>query len=144
MSIKTTFKAKTVDNLSGIAKEIIKNAGNERIFSFYGRMGAGKTTLIKSFVKQLKSDDEVNSPTFSLVNEYETKENEYIYHFDFYRIEKLEELYDIGFEEYLYSGNYCLMEWPEKISDLLPKSYIKINIKEVENNERLITYELIQ
>ncbi len=144
MSKKTEFKAKTVDNLSEIAKEIIKNAGNERIFSFYGMMGAGKTTLIKSIVKQLKSDDEVNSPTFSLVNEYETKENEYIYHFDFYRIEKLEELYDIGFEEYLYSGNYCLMEWPEKITELLPESYIKINIKEVENNERLITYELIQ
>ncbi len=144
MNKKTEFKAKTVDNLSEIAKEIIRNAGNERIFSFYGMMGAGKTTLIKSIVRQLNSDDEVNSPTFSLVNEYETKENEYIYHFDFYRVEKLEELYDIGFEEYLYSGNYCLMEWPEKITELLPDSYIKINIKEVENNERLITYELIQ
>lgn len=118
-----------LDKLPKIAKMILEKA-NSKVFAFYGRMGIGKTTLLREIVKQLGTTDSVSSPTFSLVNEYQYP-NGLIYHFDFYRIDNEEEAYDIGFEEYLYSPNYVFIEWPEKIENLLPNTYTKIEITEI-------------
>ncbi|MBB4117752.1 tRNA threonylcarbamoyladenosine biosynthesis protein TsaE [Mesonia hippocampi] len=121
-----------LDELPKIAKMILEKA-NSKVFAFYGRMGIGKTTLLREIVKQLGTTDSVSSPTFSLVNEYQYP-NGLIYHFDFYRIDNEEEAYDIGFEEYLYSPNYVFIEWPEKIENLLPNTYTEIKITEVPTN----------
>ena len=130
--------AQSPDQLPAIAAEIVSFASNIRIFLFYGDMGAGKTTLIKALCGQLGSTDNIASPTFAIVNEYQaTKGN--IYHFDFYRLKNQMEALDIGFEEYLYSGNYCFIEWPEKVPELLPESYISINIQVVSDGARYIT-----
>jgi len=130
--------AQSPDQLPAIAAEIVSFASNIRIFLFYGDMGAGKTTLIKALCGQLGSTDNIASPTFAIVNEYQaTKGN--IYHFDFYRLKNQMEALDIGFEEYLYSGNYCFIEWPEKIPDLLPLHYISIKIEVLENNSRSLS-----
>ena len=123
--------------LPAIASEILSFAPNNRIFIFYGDMGAGKTTLIKSLCKQLGSNDNITSPTFSIVNQY-NGEGATIYHFDFYRLKNEHEALDIGFEEYLYSGNYCFIEWPEKIPNLLPDNFISISIQVMDNNTRQI------
>lgn len=123
--------------LPEIAKEIINSVEN-KILLFNGKMGAGKTTLIKEVCKQLGVKDNISSPTFSLVNEYHTSENEIVYHFDFYRIEAEEEAYDMGVEEYLYSNNWCLIEWPEKVKNLLPLETVEINISILENGNRNI------
>lgn len=98
------------------------------IVAFYGPMGAGKTTLIKNLCHQMGVTDEVNSPTFAIVNEYVTLEGESVYHFDFYRIKRLEEVFDIGYENYFYSGNWCLLEWPEMIEPLMPEEFIRVDI----------------
>jgi tRNA threonylcarbamoyladenosine biosynthesis protein TsaE len=124
--------------LPAIASEILSFAPNNRIFLFYGDMGAGKTTLIKSLCKQLGSNDNITSPTFSIVNQYNGA-GASIYHFDFYRLKNEHEALDIGFEEYLYSGNYCFIEWPEKIPNQLPDDFISITIKVMDNNTRQIT-----
>ena len=129
--------ANSLNELPGIASQIISLASKNRVFLFYGEMGAGKTTLIKSLCKQLGTDDNIASPTFSIVNEYKTGEGS-IFHFDFYRLKTQTEALDMGFEEYLYSGNYCFIEWPEKIPDLLPLHYISIKISVESNNERQI------
>jgi len=110
------------------AKQFLEMNSGKKIFAFYGDMGAGKTTFIKALCAELKSLDVVTSPTFTLVNEYMTEKHDYIYHFDFYRIKKLEEAYDFGFEEYLDSGKYCFIEWPEKIESLLPDSISRVKI----------------
>ncbi len=128
------------EEMQRVASEILTAFPHLRIFALYGKMGAGKTTLIQSFCKVMGVEEVVSSPTFSLVNEYTTKQGETIFHFDFYRIEKIEEVYDIGYEEYVYSGNYCFMEWPEKITELLPDSYVYISIEENENRERIVTF----
>ena len=128
---------KSLADLDNAASEIITFASNNHIFLFYGDMGAGKTTLIKSLCKQLGTNDNVASPTFSIVNEYNAPGRN-IYHFDFYRLKTQTEALDMGFEEYLYSGNYCFIEWPEKIPDLLPLHYISIKISVESNNERQI------
>ncbi|MGO3707101.1 MAG: tRNA (adenosine(37)-N6)-threonylcarbamoyltransferase complex ATPase subunit type 1 TsaE [Mesonia hippocampi] len=132
-----------LDELPKIAKMILEKA-NSKVFAFYGRMGIGKTTLLREIVKQLGTTDNVSSPTFSLVNEYQYP-NGLIYHFDFYRIDNEEEAYDIGFEEYLYSPNYVFIEWPEKIENLLPNTYTKIEITEIPTSitKRNITIENI-
>ena len=109
------------------------------VVAFYGKMGAGKTTLIKELCRQLGVTSVVNSPTFSLVNEYHTKDGETIYHFDFYRINKLEEVYDFGYEEYFYSGNLCLIEWPELVEQLLPDDTLKLLIEEKPDGCRVIS-----
>lgn len=127
---------------SKIAEEVIKFAGNEKIFLFYGDMGAGKTTLIKSLCEFLGVAEPATSPTFSIVNEY-IGANDNIYHFDFYRLKKQEEALDMGYEEYFFSGNYCFIEWPEKIADLLPDHYIRIDIKVLTDNERQLTFKKI-
>jgi tRNA threonylcarbamoyladenosine biosynthesis protein TsaE len=124
------------DELGVISKKIIENA-KSKVLCFYGEMGVGKTTLIKEIVKQLGSNDRVSSPTFSLVNEYQAN-TKAIYHFDFYRIEDSDEAYQIGLENYLYSGNWCLIEWPDKVKELLPENSTMIDIKQQLSGKRSI------
>ncbi len=118
-----------IHSIDEAAKELVKNATSKTIL-FHGDMGAGKTTFISALVKVLGGTDEVSSPTFSIVNEYKIP-NDKVYHFDFYRIDDIHEVLDIGIEDYLYSGHWCFIEWPDKISEILPNnadiSYIKIN-----------------
>jgi tRNA threonylcarbamoyladenosine biosynthesis protein TsaE len=113
---------------------------NKKTIAFFGSMGAGKTTFIKTICKKLGVEDNVTSPTYSLVNEYRNNKGETIYHFDFYRIKDENEALDMGFEDYLYSGNLCLIEWPEKVSGLLPQDLVKVFIREEQGN-RIITFE---
>lgn len=120
------------------ARLLLNNFQNDRIFAFYGAMGAGKTTFIKAICHELGSNDYVTSPTFALINEYSTTEGSVIYHFDFYRIKKLEEAFDLGYEDYIYSGNYCFIEWPEMIEQLLPKGIVEVRIKEGDKGARLV------
>jgi tRNA threonylcarbamoyladenosine biosynthesis protein TsaE len=132
----------SVEGLKNAAKQLIEFGGKEKIFLFYGDMGAGKTTLIKSLCECLGVQETVTSPTFSIVNEYEGEKTR-VFHFDFYRLKNQNEALDMGYEEYFYSGNYCFIEWPEKIADLLPPHYIRINIQVLDNNERLLTCDKI-
>jgi tRNA threonylcarbamoyladenosine biosynthesis protein TsaE len=124
--------------LQKTAEKLIKNFPEERVFAFYGAMGAGKTTFIKAICKELGSSDYVTSPTFALINEYSCNSGSVIYHFDFYRIKKIEEAFDLGYEDYIYSGNYCFIEWPEMIESLLPEGIVEVRIKETEKNKRSI------
>jgi len=126
-------------DLPQIAEQLLSAIGKHKIITFYGEMGAGKTTLIKQLCKTLKVMDTIQSPTFSIVNEYLTEDNKQIYHFDFYRIKEEEEALDFGVEEYFYSGNYCFIEWPEKIPNLIPEKAVKVSITLTEDNKRLIT-----
>ena len=132
----------SLDELDATAASILSFAPNNRVFLFYGDMGAGKTTLIKSLCKALGVTDNISSPTFAIVNEYKAANNT-IYHFDFYRLKTEIEAMDMGFEEYLYSGNYCFIEWPEKVPELLPENYISINIQVVADGARYITVKHI-
>jgi tRNA threonylcarbamoyladenosine biosynthesis protein TsaE len=127
-----------LSQLRDVADLLLQNFPEDRVFAFYGAMGAGKTTFIKAICKELGSSDYVTSPTFALINEYSTSEGSVIYHFDFYRIKKLEEAFDLGYEDYIYSGNYCFIEWPEMIESLLPEGIVEVRIKEIEKNRRLI------
>jgi len=132
----------SINELSHVAKTILGNTPNQSVFAFYGTMGAGKTTLIKAFCKVLGVEETVTSPTFSLVNEYSDKNSNPIYHFDFYRIKKIDEVFDIGYEEYFYSDNYCFIEWPELVLELLPDSYVYILIEENKSGKRIISYSM--
>ena len=130
----------TINNLSDMpkaAKDLLESFPDERIFAFYGKMGAGKTTFIKSICEFMGAEDPVTSPTFSIVNEYNTSKG-IVYHFDFYRIKDQKEALDIGLEEYLYSRNYCFMEWPEKVDLLLPEKFVSVEIVELLENTRTI------
>ena len=127
----------SLSELTDVAKEVIKNSKN-KVLLFYGDMGVGKTTLIKEIVKQLGVNDNVSSPTYSLVNEYHSTNGSKIFHFDFYRINKEEEALDMGIEEYFYSKNWCLIEWPNKVENLLPLSAVKITIKVNKNDLRTL------
>ncbi len=140
--MKKVLFAKTPEDMPAAAAKILEQMSSEHIFAFYGEMGAGKTTLIKAFCHVLGSGDVVHSPTFSLVNEYEDGKGKSLYHFDFYRIKHIEEVYDMGFEEYIYSGDYCFLEWPERISELLPETYVYISIDVNDDEVRKITYSL--
>src|ERR1700760_4166331 len=124
------------------ALKLINYSDNQKIFLFYGDMGAGKTTFIKSLCEQLGITETVTSPTFSIVNEYRGKAIK-IYHFDFYRLKNQNEALDMGYEEYFYSGDYCFIEWPEKIAGLLPEHYIRVDIKVLSNTERQLTFKKI-
>ncbi len=132
------FVAKKAEDLDLIAASLIDTHADDKIFVFYGDLGAGKTTFIKRFCKILEVKDMVQSPSFSIINEYKTKENMSVYHMDFYRIDKLEEVFDIGFEEYLYSGSYCFIEWPEKIEQILPQEMVRIYLKVEPDESRTI------
>jgi tRNA threonylcarbamoyladenosine biosynthesis protein TsaE len=129
-------KTYALENLSAIAKSIIETA-QHKVLLFNGEMGVGKTTLIKQLCKELGSEDNISSPTFSLVNEYNAKD-EIIYHFDFYRIEDEEEALDIGLEDYLYSNNWCFIEWPQNIENLLPLDAVEIHLSILEDGSRKI------
>ncbi|MCR8559258.1 tRNA (adenosine(37)-N6)-threonylcarbamoyltransferase complex ATPase subunit type 1 TsaE [Mucilaginibacter sp. BJC16-A38] len=129
--------ATSLTQLPSLASEIISFAKANRIFLFYGDMGAGKTTLIKSLCECLGTTEPVTSPTFSIVNEYIGTKNR-IYHFDFYRLKNQTEALDMGYEEYFYSDAYCFIEWPEKIPDLLPDHYIEVKITTLPDNSRQI------
>lgn len=133
------YIAKTEIDLQNIAKNILSDFGDQKIILFYGEMGVGKTTLIKILCQQLGVDEPTSSPTFSIVNEYLSNQNKSIYHFDFYRIEKEEEVYDLGYEDYFYNNNFCFVEWPEKIPNLLPKNVVKVKIVLDEENNRIIS-----
>ncbi|NPA68838.1 MAG: tRNA (adenosine(37)-N6)-threonylcarbamoyltransferase complex ATPase subunit type 1 TsaE [Chlorobi bacterium] len=133
-----------LEDLPKTAADIVKNFDTENLWAFYGKMGSGKTTLIKEICKVKNVTDNVTSPTFSVVNEYHTSTEDIIYHFDFYRIEKTEEVFDMGYEEYFYAGNLCLIEWPELIEPLLPEKYLKIEIDEKENGFRYISCSKIK
>lgn len=137
-----TLTAPTLTHLSTAATQLIAFAGAEKVFLFTGDMGAGKTTFIKSLCAELGVTDGVTSPTFAIVNEYRGAGTK-IYHFDFYRLKTQTEALDMGAEEYFYSGDYCLIEWPEKIPDMLPLHYISVNIKVLADGGREIAVEKI-
>jgi tRNA threonylcarbamoyladenosine biosynthesis protein TsaE len=121
------------------AKELLGKFHDKKLFAFYGTMGAGKTTIIKAICKDLGATDIVSSPTFTLVNEYRTSGGDSLFHIDFYRIKKQEEVFDFGIEEYLTGDNYCFMEWPELIEELLPTETVKVRISVDDNEQRILT-----
>ena len=127
-----------ISKLQEAARLLLNNFPNDRVFAFYGSMGAGKTTFIKAICHELGSEDNVTSPSFALINEYSTDNNSLIYHFDFYRIKKVDEAFDLGYEDYIYSGNYCFIEWPEMIEQLLPEGIVEVKITEVESGVRQV------
>jgi tRNA threonylcarbamoyladenosine biosynthesis protein TsaE len=135
-----TIKISQLSELPGAAKSFIAKMGQHPVFAFYGEMGAGKTTFIKEICRQLGVEENITSPSFSLVNEYITKHGEVIYHFDCYRLKNTEEAFDIGAEEYFYSGNLCFIEWPERIEELLPADTVEVNIT-VYNEARTVTIQ---
>ena len=140
MEIKIT----SLDNIREAAKQFIAAMEDNTVFAFYGKMGAGKTTFIKAICEELGVTDVINSPTFAIVNEYRSDETgELIYHFDFYRIKKLDEVYDMGYEDYFYSGALCFIEWPELVEEVLPSDAVKVTIEEVEDGTRSVRLESI-
>ena len=130
---------KSLDTIHEAAKEFFKGMGDGKVFAFYGKMGAGKTTFIKALCEVLGVEDVITSPTFAIINEYTDGNGDPIYHFDFYRIKKLEEVYDMGYEDYFYSGNLCLLEWPELIEEILPENVIKVTIEEQPDGTRKLS-----
>ena len=134
------IKIKSIEEIGEAAAQFINEMGENTVFAFYGKMGAGKTTFIKAVCEQLGVEDVINSPTFAIVNEYVDGEGEPIYHFDFYRIKKEQEVLDIGYEDYVYSGHVCFMEWPELIENLLPEDAVKVTIEEENDGSRKITF----
>ena len=127
-----------ISQIRGAARQFIEQIGEHCVFAFYGKMGAGKTTFIKAVCEELGVDDVITSPTFAIVNEYEGENT--IYHFDFYRIKRIEEVYDMGYEDYFYSGALCFIEWPELIEDLLPEDAVRVDIGVNANDERTVTF----
>lgn len=136
------IEIQSLEQIREAAREFINSMGDKTVFALYGKMGAGKTTFIKAVCEVLGVQDVINSPTFAIVNEYRSDETgELIYHFDFYRIKKLEEVYDMGYEDYFYSGALCFIEWPELVEDLLPGDAVKVTIEEQKNGSRILTVE---
>ena len=132
----------SLDQIHEAARQFIEAMGDNTVFAFYGKMGAGKTTFIKAVCEELGVSDVITSPTFAIVNEYRSDlAGELIYHFDFYRIKKLEEVYDMAYEDFFYSGAVCSIEWPELIEELLPGNTVKVTIEEVENGAHRLTLE---
>lgn len=119
---------KSEKELPGIARQLIAAYPKNRVFAFYGELGAGKTTFIKAICRELGVRDMVQSPTFAIISEYKRDFGDPVFHFDFYRINKLEEAFDIGYEEYFYSGYYCFIEWPERVEGLLPDDVVKVSL----------------
>ena len=129
---------KSLESIHETAKEFIELTKSYTVTAFYGEMGAGKTTFIKALCNELNVTDQVSSPTFAIVNEYKTTEARPLFHFDFYRIKTIEEVYDFGYEEYFYSGEICYIEWPELIEELLPENCLKVKISENKDGSRAI------
>ena len=136
---KTEYKSNSIADLNEIAKQLISDFSDKKVILFYGEMGVGKTTLIKILCKLLGVEEPTNSPTFSIVNEYLSNQNNTIYHFDFYRIEKEEEVFDMGYEDYFYDNSYCFVEWPEKIPNLLLLDAVEVSITMDAENNRIIS-----
>ena len=128
----------SIEDITPAAQEFIAAMGDNTVFAFYGKMGAGKTTFIKAVCQALGVTDVINSPTFAIVNEYLDGQGSPIYHFDFYRIKRQQEVLDIGYEDYIYSGCVCFMEWPELIEDLLPTDAVRVTITQQEDGTRVI------
>ena len=138
------IKINSLEQIGDAAREFIAQMGDRRVYAFYGKMGAGKTTFIKAICEALGVDDVITSPTFAIVNEYTSRSSllaphSSIFHFDFYRIKKLEEVYDMGYEDYFYSGCLCLIEWPELIEEVLPEDAVKVTIEEKSDGNRVVT-----
>ena len=133
----------TIENTESIAqaaRQFVEAMGERRVFAFYGKMGAGKTTFIKAICEAMGVEDTVTSPTFAIVNEYGVNEGfRSVYHFDFYRIKNLREAYDIGYEDYFYSGSPCFIEWPELVEELLPENTVRVSIEVEEDGARTVT-----
>ena len=135
------IKINNLETIDEAARQFIDNMGRARVFAFYGKMGAGKTTFVKAVCRRLGVDDVITSPTFAIVNEYTSATTgDTIYHFDFYRIKKLDEVYDMGYEEYFYGGNLCFIEWPELVESLLPEDAVKVTISEAEDGTRTVSF----
>ena len=151
------IKIKDIEHIREAAREFVNHIGDHRVFAFYGKMGAGKTTFIKAVCEELGVQDVITSPTFAIVNEYTIDHSAFpesavnngqcsmvnvqcIYHFDFYRIKKLEEVYDMGYEDYFYSGALCFMEWPELIEEILPDDAVRVTITEQEDGSRVVSF----
>ena len=132
------IEIKDLEHIREAARTFVDAMGDQHVFAFYGSMGAGKTTFIKAICEELGVEDVVTSPTFAIVNEYERKCP--IYHFDFYRIKKLEEVYDMGYEDYFYGDGLCFIEWPEMMEELLPEGTIKVQIKENADGTRTVSW----
>jgi len=126
-------------HLPAAARQLLKHSGGKKIFAFYGSMGAGKTTIIKAICEALNATDIISSPTFTLVNEYRTSGGEAIYHIDFYRIKKQDEVFDFGVEEYLSGDSYCFMEWPELVEEILPGETIRVRISVDDHEQRILS-----
>lgn len=134
------IKISSLDNIREAAKAFLAGMGTSKVFAFYGKMGAGKTTFIKAVCEELGVSDVITSPTFALVNEYTAGNGDAIYHFDFYRIKKLEEVYDMGYEDYFYGGSLCFLEWPELIEEILPEDATKVTITEEADGSRKVVW----
>ena len=134
---------KDIEHIREAAREFVKEIGEHRVFAFYGSMGAGKTTFIKAICEELGVQDVITSPTFAIVNEYSLPrqlegDGGRLFHFDFYRIKKLEEVYDMGYEDYFYSGAPCFIEWPELIEELLPEDAVRVHIEQQPDGSRIV------
>ena len=132
------IKISDLAHIHEAARAFIAAMGDRKVFAFYGSMGAGKTTFVKAVCEELGVEDVITSPTFAIINEYSSRDGA-IYHFDFYRIKKLEEVYDMGYEDYFYSGALCFIEWPEPIEDVLPEDAVKVTIRETPDGSRTVT-----
>ena len=129
---------KSLSDLNVVAAKFLRLMKDKKIFAFFGPMGVGKTTFIKALCNELGVVEIVTSPSFALVNEYQTGIGEIIYHFDFYRIKKIEEVYDFGYEDYFFSNNYCFIEWPDKVAEILPENIVYVQLVENEDGSRTI------
>ncbi len=140
------IKIDSIERINEAARQFVQGMGESRVFAFYGKMGVGKTTFIKAVCEELGVDDVITSPTFAIVNEYTAHSDllgaaeQPVYHFDFYRIKKLDEFFDMGGEDYFDSGNLCLIEWPELIEEVLPLDAVKVKIEEEPNGSRLVSF----
>lgn len=134
----TELKINSLEDINSVAAEFIKLVGDKRIFAMHGAMGVGKTTFVKAICKEMGVQDTINSPTFAIVNEYHTAKENIIYHFDFYRIDDVQEAYDFGYEDYFYSDAMCFIEWPEKIDSILPNDTVEVHFNEEADGSRSI------